>query len=316
MAASSPPCFQCGGCQRYFDSLLDVTEHQKQCDARAPTAMVAAATEAPPAPVAAGTAPPAPMAAGTAPVAEGTGPGPATMGGKGFFWPINAVLLLIATVGDFKQEFAKGTRRKVEVWRDVALTMRQEGYPVNGEHCDKKMRSLKQRYKIIKDNSKLSGRGTDEQWPFYDVMDSFMAGDPSVQPFHWSLLFKYRQQNQPLPHTIQHFQPPLPSPTNCLLLTSCQWCLSKTPFIISSYWKHDGHTTGSSLPCFTDTFSCFTINFSCFTAILSCFTAYLSCFTANFFLPSNPFNLSITSPYHSITFPFFNTLYGATSFIH
>ncbi|XP_045106198.1 uncharacterized protein LOC123501435 [Portunus trituberculatus] len=114
MAASSPLCFQCGGCQRYFDSLCDVTEHQKQCDARAPTAMVAAATEAPPAPVAAGTAPPAPVAAGTAPpapVAEGTGPGPATMGGKGFFWPINAVLLLIATVGDLKQEFAKGTRK-------------------------------------------------------------------------------------------------------------------------------------------------------------------------------------------------------------
>ncbi|XP_045105497.1 uncharacterized protein LOC123501010 [Portunus trituberculatus] len=57
-SAASPLYYQCGGCKCYFDSLCDVTEHQKQCaseaEETASTAMVVAA-EAPPAPVAAGT---------------------------------------------------------------------------------------------------------------------------------------------------------------------------------------------------------------------------------------------------------------------
>ena len=38
------------------------------------------------------------------------------------------------------------------------------------------------RYKIIKDNNKLSGRGSEDQWPYYDVMDDLMTGDPPVVP--------------------------------------------------------------------------------------------------------------------------------------
>lgn len=38
------------------------------------------------------------------------------------------------------------------------------------------------RYKIIKDSSKLSGRGSDQQWPYYEVMDDLLARDPSVVP--------------------------------------------------------------------------------------------------------------------------------------
>ena len=63
----------------------------------------------------------------------------------GYLWPSYAVLLLVATVADKKKEFAKNTRKKVEVWREVAEIMEKHSHPVNGEMCDKKMRSLKQR---------------------------------------------------------------------------------------------------------------------------------------------------------------------------
>ncbi|MPC92281.1 hypothetical protein E2C01_087360 [Portunus trituberculatus] len=130
---------------------------------------------------------------------------------------------------------------------------------------------------------------------------------------------------RPQPNTAPQPPPPLASPA------SQQPTVSSSPaasallpcFTVSFSPTASLSCFTASLPRFTDTLSCFTITLSCFTAILSCFTAYLSCFIANFFLPSNPFNLSTTiscwtstSPYYSIAFPFFNTLYGATSFIH
>ncbi|XP_047494516.1 uncharacterized protein LOC125042726 [Penaeus chinensis] len=44
------------------------------------------------------------------------------------------------------------------------------------------MRGLKNRYKIIKDNAKLSGRGSDTQWPFFEAVDEVLGRDPSVIP--------------------------------------------------------------------------------------------------------------------------------------
>lgn len=38
------------------------------------------------------------------------------------------------------------------------------------------------RYKTIKDNNKLSGRGAVKQWQYFTAMDDLMAGDPSVYP--------------------------------------------------------------------------------------------------------------------------------------
>ncbi|XP_047481446.1 uncharacterized protein LOC125033911 [Penaeus chinensis] len=42
------------------------------------------------------------------------------------------------------------------------------------------MRGLKNRYNIIKDNAKLSGRGSDTQWPFLEAM--VLGRGPSVIP--------------------------------------------------------------------------------------------------------------------------------------
>lgn len=38
------------------------------------------------------------------------------------------------------------------------------------------------RYKIIKDNANLSGRGALKQWPFYGAMEELMGRDPSIMP--------------------------------------------------------------------------------------------------------------------------------------
>ncbi|XP_047482036.1 uncharacterized protein LOC125034307 [Penaeus chinensis] len=42
--------------------------------------------------------------------------------------------------------------------------------------------SYKAQYKIIKDNAKLSGRGSDTQWPFFEAVDEALGRDPSVIP--------------------------------------------------------------------------------------------------------------------------------------
>ena len=38
------------------------------------------------------------------------------------------------------------------------------------------------RYKIIKDNASLSGRGALSQWPYFNAMDDLLAGDPAIVP--------------------------------------------------------------------------------------------------------------------------------------
>lgn len=38
------------------------------------------------------------------------------------------------------------------------------------------------RYKIIKDNSTLSGRGAVKQWQYFGAMDDLFDGDPTVVP--------------------------------------------------------------------------------------------------------------------------------------
>ena len=44
------------------------------------------------------------------------------------------------------------------------------------------MISFVTRYKIIKDNANLSGRGALNQWQYYNVMDDMLARDPAIIP--------------------------------------------------------------------------------------------------------------------------------------
>ena len=63
-------------------------------------------------------------------------------------WFHAAVMLLIETYRSFMAQFSSSTRKKYEIWRDIAAVLQAAGYNVNSEACDKKMRSLKQRYVI------------------------------------------------------------------------------------------------------------------------------------------------------------------------
>lgn len=38
------------------------------------------------------------------------------------------------------------------------------------------------RYKVLKDNASLSGRGAMKQWVHFNAMDDLLGGDPSVLP--------------------------------------------------------------------------------------------------------------------------------------
>lgn len=57
-------------------------------------------------------------------------------------------MLLIETYRNVVPQFSNSTKKKYEIWRDIAAVLQAAGYNVNSEACDKKMRSLKQRYVI------------------------------------------------------------------------------------------------------------------------------------------------------------------------
>lgn len=63
-------------------------------------------------------------------------------------WPHEATALLITAYKERRADFANKNRRKYEVWDDVASVLIENGYIVNGDMCDKKMRGLKQRYVV------------------------------------------------------------------------------------------------------------------------------------------------------------------------
>ncbi|KAK4298469.1 hypothetical protein Pmani_029189 [Petrolisthes manimaculis] len=84
--------------------------------------------------------------------------------------------------GSMRQGSPTAPRKKKEVWKEISEVLQGRGYQVNSNVCDTKMRALRKRYKTIKDNATLSGRGAMKQWQYYHVMDDLFVKKPATQP--------------------------------------------------------------------------------------------------------------------------------------
>lgn len=67
------------------------------------------------------------------------------------------------------------------IWKSVVTAFNDKGYNVSAEHCNNKWKSLKKRYKTIKDNNKQSGAGR-RYWNFFDAMDEILKKNPEITP--------------------------------------------------------------------------------------------------------------------------------------
>ncbi|XP_048743320.2 uncharacterized protein LOC125656780, partial [Ostrea edulis] len=96
-------------------------------------------------------------------------------------WSHEAVLLLISLKQGNMELFSSNLTTQKQAWRKIAKDMKTHGYVFSGEDCDKKFRSLKNRYKIIKERNNKTG--CDRQaWQYFTAMDEMYKGDPAVQP--------------------------------------------------------------------------------------------------------------------------------------
>ncbi|KAK7071266.1 hypothetical protein SK128_016451 [Halocaridina rubra] len=94
-------------------------------------------------------------------------------------WSHGMVLLLIELYRERRLEFGDPAKKKVNVWKKISQEMNSRGYETTGENCDKKFRSLKNRYKVIKDNNK-SGRSK-RKWEYYELLHQLLAQEPEEE---------------------------------------------------------------------------------------------------------------------------------------
>lgn len=90
------------------------------------------------------------------------------------------VLLLIDLFRTHKTQF-RSARHMKAVWMKIADGMRNEGYNLSWQVCEKKFRNMKGTYKGIKDNNRQSGRGR-KQWPYYQLFDDILGSVPAIDP--------------------------------------------------------------------------------------------------------------------------------------
>ena len=65
-------------------------------------------------------------------------------------WSYSAIRLLIELYRENNEEFKKHTRKAKDVWKDISTAMAEHGYNFDGDKCDQKWRSLRQRYDAVK----------------------------------------------------------------------------------------------------------------------------------------------------------------------
>lgn len=70
-------------------------------------------------------------------------------------WSHDAVLLLISLKNEFSGMFSSNIITQKQAWKRISEEICNKGYHFSGDVCDQKFRSLKMRYKIMKEIIKL-----------------------------------------------------------------------------------------------------------------------------------------------------------------
>lgn len=99
-------------------------------------------------------------------------------------WSHADTLLLITTYKSKKAKFADPTRKKKEVWTEIATTMNEfkNSSNFNADKCSKKWNNLELRYKAIRDKKRKTGRGRGKPWLYYEKIDEIIGTSASAAP--------------------------------------------------------------------------------------------------------------------------------------
>ncbi|XP_077977663.1 uncharacterized protein LOC144433225 [Glandiceps talaboti] len=93
-------------------------------------------------------------------------------------WTYDAVCFLIEMYKNYMEMFKGPDVKKMDVWKKIALLMKQEGHNFSFNACDKKIRMLKYRYRQINEEQERAERKKPIAWEFYSRVDEMMACDP------------------------------------------------------------------------------------------------------------------------------------------
>lgn len=87
--------------------------------------------------------------------------------------------LLLEQVGAHMHLF--DVQQHKTVWKMIVTALNSKGYNVNTEQCNNKWKSLKKRYKTIKDHNKQSG-ASKHYWTYFDAVDAILRKLSEVAP--------------------------------------------------------------------------------------------------------------------------------------
>lgn len=97
-------------------------------------------------------------------------------------WRDSEVLDLISISGDSStQAKLEGSYRNRAVFENIATEMTERGHRRTWQQCQRKIKSLKSKFKEAKDSNQRSGRGR-VTCPFYNELDLVLGDKPSCQP--------------------------------------------------------------------------------------------------------------------------------------
>lgn len=114
-------------------------------------------------------------------------------------------------------------------WRKVAEELKAKGYKYSEDDCSKKFRSLRARYKTVKERNKQTGNSR-QSWRYFDAMEEMFAGDTAVLPTH--VVSSMRPEPVPAPDEtadtsqISEEEPPSETPLTSTLRNPPKRCRS------------------------------------------------------------------------------------------
>jgi len=80
-----------------------------------------------------------------------------------------------------KEQFRDPKIRKKTLWNQICILMSKQGYNVNEDILDRKMRNMKKSYRTIKDNNKKSSTGRGRvHWEYFDIFEDIFRNDATI----------------------------------------------------------------------------------------------------------------------------------------
>lgn len=89
------------------------------------------------------------------------------------------ITLLLSEIEQYGKEF--NSQPQKTIWKRICENINEVGYNVIPDQCCSKWKSLKRKYKQIKDNNNRSG-AANQQWVYFHRIDDMLKTKPEIAP--------------------------------------------------------------------------------------------------------------------------------------